>query len=192
VGSSVVARPAPAEARCANGSSTDCNVPGTTLAPLSAWVDPEPPSGFVQCAGFLNTSGDDVAESFLDGCLGASALRIRVLDPDGGLEDEVIVEGMTAAAAWPNFDYLGGEPLAEKRTHWGTTSFFTTTDGRDACMQPAARRGTTFGTGNGSVAVLAGANTGADEYRISCGGADLPGRRVAVYRRRADTLEVAR
>jgi len=172
-----------AGAVCFNESTTDCNQPGTTLSASSAWVDPEPPSGFSQCAGFINTDGDDVSAGFLDGCLGATSLRIRVFSRKSGLEEDIVVVGTTRFEAWPNFNYLSGELSQEKRTNWGDTTFFTTTDGRDACMNAAAPGGTTFGSGNKGVAVIAGANTGADEYRINCEGPPLPGRRIGLYRR---------
>src|SRR5262245_34068381 len=53
---------------CTNGSSTDCNPPGSTLIAASAFVDPAPPAGFVQCAGFVNTAGNDVAWNWEANC----------------------------------------------------------------------------------------------------------------------------
>lgn len=180
-------------ATCFNKSTTDCNVPGTTLKKGSAFVDASPPAGFVQCAGFVNTAGDDVAARFFDDCLGAIDLRVRVFSSDDTLEEDIILTGGSAPTeSWANFDYIKGESSAEKRTHWGATTFFTTTDGRDACMKQAAPNGPTFGSGNASVAIIAGGNRGADEYRISCGGADLPGRRIAIYRGARHALPRAR
>ena len=89
---------------------------------------------------------------------------------------------MTSWAAWPNLTYLGGGYTFLVRTFWGGTQFYTTTTGQDACSQQAAPSGTTFGTGNGSVAIIAGANTGYNEYRISCGGANLNDRKIALFK----------
>jgi hypothetical protein len=50
-------------------------------------------------------------------------------------------------------------------------------------MNAASPSGTTFGSGNAHVAIIAGANRGADEYRINCGGPSLPDRRIGIYRR---------
>jgi cysteine-rich repeat protein len=63
---------------CSNGSTTDCNPVGETLEPGAAWVDHAPPAGFIQCAGFINSSGNDVAADWDSGCLGQlRTLRIR-------------------------------------------------------------------------------------------------------------------
>ncbi len=69
------------EVECSNGSVTDCNPPGQTLVASSAFVDQEPPEGFVQCAGFQNTSENDVGPHWDGNCLGAiRRLRIRYWD----------------------------------------------------------------------------------------------------------------
>ena len=128
----------------------------------------------------------------MDGCVGAANLRVRVFTTDGALEEDIIDTRLSQTGAWPNFDYLGGEVVAEKRTSWGDTTFFTTTDGRDACMKPAGRGGITFGSGSANVAIVVGSNTGADEYRISCGGDALPDRRIAIYRDAGHVLQRAR
>lgn len=172
----------PAHGGCTNGSLADCNVPGSTLIPTSVFVDPNPPAGWRQCAGFVNTNGDDISPNFLDNCLGASGLRIRVTNlTSNQIEEDITATGLGAHSSWPNWNYLGGSATTVTRTYWGSTTFFTTTDGRDACGQSSASNGTTFGTGNGSVAIVAGGNTNGSEYRLSCGGAALPNRRVAIY-----------
>ncbi len=168
---------------CSNGSFTDCNVAGSTVIASSAYVDGNPPAGWTQCAGFTNTGGNDVNHNFFDNCLNSTRLRLRVTTTAGVVEEDITVTGMSAWAAWPNWNYLGGSVSATTRTRWGTTTFFTTTTGRDACNQVSASAGgNTFGTGNGSVGIVAGGNTGSDEYRVSCGGAALPDRRIAIYR----------
>ena len=167
---------------CSNGSYTDCNVPGTTLIQGSAFVDKTPPNGWVQCAGFINTAGDDVTATFLNNCLNTTRLRIRVFTGAGALEEDISVPNQTSWNAWPNFNYLGGTVTVTMKTFWGATNFFTCTDGRDACAQQAAPSGITFGTGNGSVAIVVGGNTAYNEYRVSCGGMNLPDRKIALYR----------
>ncbi|MCK6546750.1 putative metal-binding motif-containing protein [Myxococcota bacterium] len=170
-------------ATCSNGSGSDCNVAGTTLITSSAWVDQNPPTGWTQCAGFTNTSGNDVAHNFFNNCLGTSRLRVRIYTTAGVLEEDVSATGMTVyTSSWPNWNYLGGTTSNVLRTRWGSTTFFTTTDGRDACAQYSGGSGNTLGTGNGSVGLIAGGNSGADEYRVSCGGASLVDRRIAIYR----------
>jgi hypothetical protein len=167
---------------CSNNSPIDCNVAGTTLLPGSAFVDPSPPATWTQCAGFVNTAGDDVTANFLDNCLNTTRLRIRVFTSANVLEEDFYVTDMSSWAAWPSFNYLGGTYVAPVKTHWGTTTFFTNTDGKDACLQVAAPSGTVFGTGDGNVGVIAGGNRGYTEYRINCGGMSLPDRKVALYR----------
>ena len=54
---------------CTNGSEMDCNAEGSTFVPSSAFVDPAPPAGFAQCAGFINTPGDDVRWDWEQNCL---------------------------------------------------------------------------------------------------------------------------
>lgn len=168
--------------KCSNQSTTDCNVPGTTLIGTSAFVDPNPPMGWTQCAGFVNTAGNDVAHNFLDNCLNTTRLRIRVFNAMGGIEEDIYVATQMSWPAWPNFNYLGGTQTTVYKTNWGATAFFTNTDGKDACLHTAAPSGTVFGTGNGSVAVIAGGNLGSEEYRINCSGAALPDRKIALYR----------
>lgn len=69
------------EVDCSNESTIDCNFPGQTLNPDAAFVDPAPPEGFVQCAGFRNTADNDVGPHWEAHCLGeARTLRIRYWD----------------------------------------------------------------------------------------------------------------
>lgn len=162
---------------------SDVNPPGTTLIPTSAFTDPSPPGGWTQCAGFINTSGNDVSAAFLDGCLPTDRLRVRAWNASGTLEEDVFVSSMNYTSSWPNWNYLGGNMTKLVATYWtGGTEFFTTTDGRDACGQQSAPSGLVLGTGNGDSAVIAGGNTNGHEWRVSCGGAALVDRKVAVYR----------
>ncbi len=66
------------EVECANASTVDCNATGETLNAAAAFVDHEPPAGFIQCAGFENTSANDVGPNWEANCLGtALTLRFR-------------------------------------------------------------------------------------------------------------------
>jgi cysteine-rich repeat protein len=171
---------------CSNGSSTDCNVVGTTLIPSSAFVDPNPPAGWEQCAGFINTGGDDVANAFLNNCLNSNRLRIRVWNGNT-LEEDVLSSNIASHTVWPAWNYLGGGMTKLVSTFWtGGTTFFSTTNGSDACSTgccTSAPNGTlTLGTGNGSSAIVAPGNTDASEWRVNCSGQSLPGRKLAFYR----------
>lgn len=69
------------QVECSNGSTTDCNPSGETKIPTSAFVDSDPPAGFIQCAGFENTANDDVGPNWDANCFGAvQHLRIRYWD----------------------------------------------------------------------------------------------------------------
>ncbi len=170
------------------GPARDPNPPGSTLLPASAFVDPSPPEGWSQCAGFVNGPGDDVSERFLDGCLETTRLRVRVFTEGGRLEEDLWVERMAPAAAWPRLSYLAGEGTAEVRTSWGSLEggavslLFADADGLDACHQPSAPGGPTLGSGHAKKAIIAPGARDENEYRISCGGAPLLGRSIAIYR----------
>ncbi|MBM4370453.1 MAG: hypothetical protein FJ098_02315 [Deltaproteobacteria bacterium] len=171
---------------CSNGSTTDCNPPGTTLIPSSRFVDPSPPADWVQCAGFVNTGADDVSNTFLNNCLNTTRLRVRAWN-GGSLEEDVYSTNMSSWSAWPNWNYLGGSITKAKATYWtGSTTYFTAANGNDACSTAccnAAPSGTlTLGTGNGSSVIFAPGNTDGLEWRVSCGGQALAGRSIAVYR----------
>jgi hypothetical protein len=167
----------------------DPNVPGTTLISSSAFRDRAPPAGWSQCAGFVNTAGDDVADGFLDRCLESDRLRVRVFGPDGALEEDVYVESIAMSPTWPSGAYLGEGGTTVKRTLWGTKEggarslFFTHAHGMDACGQSVGdSRSTTLGSGHAGTAIIVGGAQGFDEYRVSCGGQALPNRRIALYR----------
>lgn len=164
------------------------NPPGTTLTAESAFTDPSPPRGWLQCAGFVNTAADDVSAGFLDNCLDSPRLRVRVFRLDGELEEDVFVVDISQAPSWPSGGYLHGRTTVVKKSFWGDTSggassaFFTQTNGTDACGQFVARAGTTLGSGHAETAIIAGGATGYDEYRVSCGKPALPDRKIALYR----------
>jgi len=75
-----------ASAACLYGSLTDCNPAGTTLNPAAAFVDANPPAGFVQCAGFRNTASDDVRWDWENDCAVQmnGVLFVRVFDDASG------------------------------------------------------------------------------------------------------------
>jgi hypothetical protein len=155
---------------------------------VSAFVDPEPPPEWRQCAGFVNTAADDISSDSLDGCLGAERLRVRVFTADNALEEDVAVEELGSLSAWPTHAYVGGRSIIERKTHWGgldggaQSVFFASTDGRDACAQTVAPGGTTLGSGHAETAIIAADAIGYDEYRLSCGKQALPDRKIALYR----------
>ena len=74
-------------AQCTNGSITDCNPAGATT-PGSEFVDPNPPTDFVQCAGFTNRSvADDVRWDWENNCIPFKddELWLRVFNSDGSI-----------------------------------------------------------------------------------------------------------
>jgi len=163
------------------------NPSGTTLISSSEYCDPNPPSGWTQCAGWTNTTGNDVSNSVLDGCLNSSnRLRIRAWDSNGVLEEDVY--STTAnVSQWQSWNYLGGSVTKQTSTYWtGSTTYLTTTNGGSACYTQGgvdAPTGTlTLGTGNGSSIILAPGHTDEFEYRINCQGSALPGRSIALYK----------
>ncbi len=83
-----VVLPSNADAACWNGDPVDCNPPGTTLNPAAAFIDPAPPPGYVQCAGFINTDLDDVTWDWENNCIpfNTGDMWLRVYnDLDGSL-----------------------------------------------------------------------------------------------------------
>jgi hypothetical protein len=77
---------APGPVVCTNGSATDCNPAGSTLNPAAAFVDPSPPASYRQCAGFTNTTSDDVRWDWENNCVSAKGgpLFMRVFDDASG------------------------------------------------------------------------------------------------------------
>jgi cysteine-rich repeat protein len=85
---------------CSNGSTGDCNPAGQTLVANSAYWDPQPPSGWVQCMGFVNTSADDVGPNALDNCRSATQIRLRIWDPSDKVVVDVWETGLKGQASW--------------------------------------------------------------------------------------------
>ena len=165
------------------------NPAGTVNIPSSAYCDPNPPSGWTQCAGWINTAADDVSNSILDGCVnGNSRLRIRVWNQYTSILEEDVYSTSADVSLWRPWDYLGGSVTKEVYTHWtGNTTYFTTTGGGSACYFNNncgidAPCGTmTLGTGNGSSMILAPGWDNEYELRVNCSGSSLPDRIIAVY-----------
>jgi cysteine-rich repeat protein len=86
--------------KCSNGAYGDCNPAGQTLIAKSAFVDNDPPAGWAQCMGFINTSGDDVGTKAMDNCLNSTQLRLRIWDAGGKLVVDVYETGLKSVNAW--------------------------------------------------------------------------------------------
>jgi hypothetical protein len=71
---------------CTNGSNTDCNPAGSTLNAGAAFVDPSPPANYTQCAGFINTTADDVRWDWENSCIPfkSGPLFVRIFDDVSG------------------------------------------------------------------------------------------------------------
>jgi hypothetical protein len=174
----------PLVARTDPRDTRDTNPPGTTLRLESVFVDPSPPEDWKQCAGFVNTEDDDVTADFLDNCLYADRLRVRVFDAGGALEEDVYVTGMSDLVTWPQ-NYLGTRSTVIKATHWGVKGGVPSvlTSNLSECYAEQWPKGTTLGSGHATTAIISPAADGYDEYRISCGVKQgLPDRKIAVYR----------
>ncbi|MBL8974584.1 MAG: hypothetical protein JNK56_28575, partial [Myxococcales bacterium] len=104
--------PDDAAAACSNGDPLDCNPVGQTLNPAARFVDPNPPPGYTQCAGFINTAQDDVNRFWENNCLPfkGGQLWLRLYD----LNNNII-------AGAHLFNGVGGCP-------WGATHIGYDTD----------------------------------------------------------------
>ena len=108
------------QVECANGSTVDCNPAGETLVAGSAFVDPAPPAGWVQCGGFTNTASNDVTGNWDANCLGVErVLRIRYFEttPLALVGDAILSPACTAAYDTQEFDAANQD---------GTTGFLET------------------------------------------------------------------
>ena len=168
----------------------DPNLSGTLNIESSGYCDPSPPSGWTQCSGWINTSGDDVTNNILDGCLNSNnRLRIRIWNQSTGVLEEDIVSTDTDVSSWRTWDYLGGNITQNTATNWtGWTTYFTTTGGGSACYHnhqcgiDAPCNTLTLGTGNGNSIILAPGWENEYELRINCNGAALNDRIIALYK----------
>jgi len=116
----IVAVPDIAHAVCTNLSLSDCNPAGTTLNAASAFVDPSPPVGYDQCAGFINTAADDVDPFWENNCIefNTGDLWLRVYDDTTGelIAGAHMIEPIACVWAYPsmlgyNTDTQEGEGL---------------------------------------------------------------------------------
>lgn len=167
-----------------DGSCTyTVNPPGTVLIPSSDWLDPNPPAGWSQCGGFVNTTGDDVTTNVLDNCLNTTSLRMRVWDDADVLVDDVYATDIIPEAAWPDFSYLGGNPIVVLDTWWQSTTTFFISLGGDACTFGGQNNGFSLGNGHSGTLNISPADFDvAKEIRLNCGGAGLIDYKVALYR----------
>jgi hypothetical protein len=132
----------------------------------------------------VNTKEDDVTADFVDNCLNADRLRVRVFDARGKLEEDVYVTGIVDLVTWSG-NYLGAKSTVVKATHWGTKSGVPSvlTSNLSECFPADWPEGTTLGSGHAETAIISGAADGYHEYRISCGAnRGLADRKIAVYR----------
>jgi hypothetical protein len=105
----VLGASSPAWAVCVGGSAPDCNPEGTTLRADAVFVDPVPPLGFDQCAGFVNTAEDDVTAEWENNCLPfvTGPLWLRVFDDTTGV---LLLGGRLVdpqGCPWPYASVLG-------------------------------------------------------------------------------------
>ena len=132
----------------------NCNINpnGTLLISSSEFCDDAPPSGWTQCAGWYNTSGNDVSVWRSWGYLGGSITKVVSTHWTGG-------SGF--------FTSTGG----------GSACYFNSGCGIDA---PCGTL--TLGTGSASSIILAPGGDNDFELRISCNGAALNDRIIGVYK----------
>ncbi|MAA79389.1 MAG: hypothetical protein CL916_09025, partial [Deltaproteobacteria bacterium] len=166
----------------------DPNLSGTLNIETSGYCDPNPPSGWTQCSGWINTSGDDVTNNVLDGCVNSTGrLRIRIWNQATGVLEEDVMSTNADISGWRTWDYLNGSVTKNSYTNWtGSTTYFTTTGGGSACYHnwqcgiDAPCSTMTLGTGNGSSIILAPGWENEYELRINCGGSPLNDRIIAL------------
>lgn len=109
--------------KCSNESLEDCNTTGSTLTLESAFLDQDPPEGFIQCAGFKNTNQDNVRHDWENNCLGVErVLRIRYWDTS---EDPWILLGDATLNPASTADY--GHQIFDATDHGGTEGVLANT-----------------------------------------------------------------
>ena len=173
-----------------DSGNCDPNYSGSLNIPSSGFCDTNPPSGWTQCSGWINTAGDDVTNNVLDDCLNSqNRLRIRIWNQSTGVLEEDVMSTSADVSSWRNWDYLSGSITKNVYTYWsGSTTYFTTTGGGSACYHNSqcgidAPCGTlTLGTGNGSSIILAPGWGNEYELRVNCGGQALNNRIIALYK----------
>lgn len=89
---------------------------------------------------------------------------------------------VTPYSYWPDGKFLGtSTPYRYIATYFGAGNFFVTTSGHDICGFRSAPNGLTFGAGSAGSSIIVADNIAYGEYRVSCGGTDLPNRHIAIY-----------
>jgi hypothetical protein len=160
-------------------TTTDINPSGSILIPSSAFLDPSPPDGWTQCAGYTNTAGDDVSEDVLNGCTPFTRLRIRLYDENGTLVDDIHGTGMSISN-FNNRQYITSSPRTNvlSTNYLGTAGLFSGNPYGGSGSYPM------FSTGNGGPTIVP--NNGTHAAEIAVGGSSITtgliGYTVAVYR----------
>ena len=177
---------------CSNGSGTDCNPPGQTLIASSAFVDQTLPSGWVQCLGFLNTSGDDLGPNAMDNCLGASQLRIRIWDGAGQIVVDVWETNLLVKNAWWSGGqyYDGGNSNPALVTNvcgdlWpcgNNAGFYGSNNGTCGGGSSGWGTGQCISNGNGGQITVAPGRTGDFELAKNPTSIAYVGYKVAIYK----------
>lgn len=164
----------------------DINPPGTLLIASSSFVDDSPPAGWTQCMGFVNTAGDDVSATAMNGCLPMTKLRMRIWNPSGTLIDDHFMSSFPTLSAWPVRAYVSGRNLGRSvvlsSLMPGSASFYATTNNSDACGQDVGGAPVHLATGNGNNAGIApGHSNDTEELGRNCNGSGYVGYTVALY-----------
>jgi hypothetical protein len=156
---------------------SDINPPGTTLIASSAFVDPSPPNGWTQCAGYTNTVGDDVSGDVLNGCLPFTKLRIRLYDENGTLVDDIYGSGLSISTFNDRAYITSGRTNVLSTNYPGSAGLFSGNPYGGTTINPM------FSTGNGGPTIVP--NNGTHAAEIAAGGSvvtsGLIGYTVAVY-----------
>ena len=177
---------------CSNGSGTDCNPPGQTLIASSAFVDQTLPSGWVQCLGFINTTGDDLGANAMDNCLGASQLRIRVWDGAGQVVMDVWETNLQVKNAyWSGGQYYdGGNSNPALVTNvcgdlWpcgNNAGFYGSNNGTCGGGSSGWGTGQCISNGNGGQVTVAPGRTGDFELAKNPTSGAYVGHKIAIYK----------
>ncbi len=180
--------------QCSNGSTTDCNPNGQTLVKSSVFVDQNPPNGWVQCMGFINTNGNDVGPDAMNNCLNTKQMRLRIYDGGGKLVVDVYETGLNVGNSWWNggkyFDGGNNGPSLQLPTCgslWpcnNTAGFYGSRNGFGGGGCNGYANGMTLSNGNGGQITVAPGQTDAKElWKGPCyGGTTYVNYKIAVYK----------
>ena len=117
------------------GAVTEPNAPGAILIASSEFIDPNPPEGWTQCAGFTNTPANDVAPDLLDNCLPFDQLRVRFWRANGELWADHYATASVTVTEWPSAGPVTDAPrtVVMAGSYSGSGAFFASTNGRSQC-----------------------------------------------------------